>query len=592
MDSEHQTGFSVASTKINFLVADGIQEEADNIKRMIIRIHGEGCAVYCCEDVEGLGHFLKEADFEALVIADNLKDLVHDSILKTIEYVEVLTPHLPVIVIADHYDAKYAIETISSGAQEYLIKCDLSTDLLSRSLHYSIERKQSQIKLKKALDAASQKNLQLEKLARYDFLTGLPNRAYFEATAIKHLLRAARQGKQLALIYFDVNKFKKINDSYGHSCGDELLRQITYRVKNCLRKTEFFARLGGDEFAIVTDLIDKKSDIYPLVNRILSGFQPVFTLGRYEVNAQTAIGISYYPDALTLESLLKQADIAMYQAKKNTENPLCFFSNDMQSSHFRAMQIESLLQEGFDNQEFFSKFQPVYAKTGELTNRLEALLHWQSSHLGLITPPEFIPLIENGPAINDATRFVANDCGKVITGNSQDFTNVHINIFTKQLSNQKFSEQFLFWLEQANIDKSQVCLEINESDMVANYNTCSDQLQALQKLGITIALDNFGKGLSSTQLLLKLPVDYLKLDRELVRKINQYPRTITFSKCIIEFCHACDIKVIAQGVETKEEFDTLVDLNCDYFQGYYFSKLLKAEELNQANGGMVQSVTV
>ncbi|VUD40514.1 Phytochrome-like protein cph2 [Thalassocella blandensis] len=563
--------FHINSPQHKYLVADGNGEESRVIRNMLKKIYKEHCFIEECSSFTRLTELLESNSFEALIIADNLQQLLHESISETVAHLETCFPDLPIIIIADVYDSQLAITSISAGAQEYILKRDLSTDLLSRSLHYSIERKLSQLKLKKTLQNISQKNHQLEKLTRYDYLTGLPNRAYFEAAAIKLLLRASRLKKQLAVVLFNLNKFKKINESYGRAGGDELLRLVTYRINQSLRKTDFLSRIGSDEFIIITDMLNDANEIYPLVNRILNCFQADFKLNRHEVKVDVSIGVSFYPNALTLESLHHHADIAMHKAKSDMSKSVYFFSNDMEAHHYRGMQIEAFLQKGIDQHEFFTKYQLLFNARNQFAQHIELLAYWHSSEIGEVSPCEFLPLVRNSPAINNITAAVIQG-SKHFYSSGNDIV-FHFNIFTRQLNESQFINSFIAEMKADNIKLENICLEINESDIVNSFDHSLENINFLRKQGITLVLDNFGKNLSSVRLLIDLPIDMIKLDHSLIKGIQHNTRAISFCGSIVDFCHKNGITVVAQGIENEQELEVLKGLNVDFFQGFYLSQV-------------------
>lgn len=586
------TQTSVANTHNRYVVADENIAEASAISRMIKRLCEGQCQVDEVHSFNSLLDSLANESCDALVLSDNISDNTKEHIppgnsstITIIGQIFKTHPALPIIILAEEYNSQLASNAIKAGAQEYLVKHDLSTELLSRSLKYASERKNSQIKLMQALQHVSQKNLQLEKLTRFDHLSGLPNQAHFEANAIRTLLRAARQEKLMALVAISIDKIKEISNAYGRAFIDEVILLFVHRAKNCLHGNEIFARISNSEFYIATDIISQEKEVNGLIDRLRAVFEKEFTILERNIEIQASIGVGFYPHAMTLETLVRQADIAMHEAEQHHNTYCCFFSPDMETKRFRALHIQSHLHSAIENKEFCTRFQKIYAKDASFAHHIEALAYWQSNDLGEIPPKEFISTIKNSPAIDFVTQTVIKDSAQIIANNpaKKHASDIHINIFTEQLSKLNFTENLIQKFEQLQIHPENICLEINESDIISKIEDFSPQLNELKKYGVKIALDNFGRQLSSSSLLVSLPIDYLKIDNCLVRNIHLNPRQLHFVQNIINFCHTCNIKAIAQGVESLNEYRVLQDIQCDLFQGFYFCPAVPHSELNKTN---------
>ncbi|VAW81787.1 diguanylate cyclase/phosphodiesterase (GGDEF & EAL domains) with PAS/PAC sensor(s) [hydrothermal vent metagenome] len=556
----------------SYLMAEDNPADIELVTEMMNQAYCRQYSLVCVDRYALIDYKLSTETFQALILDLNLPD--HSGV-ENINILSQQYPQLPIIILTGLDDQTLAIEALKNGVQDYLNKDSLTPELLSRSLRYAQERKRIEVQLKQALEDAATRNTQLEALAQYDFMTSLPNRAYFQHAANQLLSRALRCGKWLALLYLDLNSFKKVNDNYGHAVGDDLLRQVATRLKKSMRETEFLARMGGDEFVIVTDVLDEKQAVYTLVNRLLSVFELPFTIGDHKILCSSSIGVSFYPDAETLDILMRQGDCAMYEAKTNCNTPVCFYTKQMEHLYTRNIEIESRLSNAIETEQFDTHFQAVFSINHPDELHVEALIRWYSPEQGYISPDEFIPLAESSPMINELTRVVIKHCSQLFTlceKLNRPSDKISINVCASQLASAPFCSQLIAWLDEYQILPEKICLELTERQMVKNTRQCYEQIQRLRSLGIQIALDDYGTGYSSVTHLLELPLDYLKLDRILIDHIDENPRNQALTAGIIEMAHRLDMKVIAEGIEREEEFNISKELGCDYTQGYFVAK--------------------
>ena len=374
---------------------------------------------------------------------------------------------------------------------------------------------------------------------------------------------------------------KKINDSFGHLTGDEILQRVSQRLENVVRDSDFLARIGGDEFVIITDAIENKEEVYPLVKRIQQQFEQAFNVGSHEITATCSIGVAYYPDAENLDLLIKHADCAMYEAKGNPNASTCFYSDQIAAQYARAQKLESFLGSAIEKKEIYSVFQPIIHVVDENEIHVEALARWHSDLLGDISPDEFIPIAESSPAINGVTHAITQrvqSLVEIVSNNGQSIDRISINVSAHQLACQNFSKQFLTWLKHVNISPNKICIELTERQVVQNIAQCKEQFLCLKNQGVQLALDDYGSGFSSVTHLLDLPFDILKLDRQLVSYIDKNSRNQALVAGIVEMAHRLNMKVVAEGVEREKEKQKVIDLGCDYIQGFLISKPLPLHE--------------
>lgn len=573
-DDFKQLSFNQELESNVFLMAEDDPADAEIFSEMLNTAFDNQYSVVCVDRYEKIKEALAQGTFNALILDMDLPDR---SGIENVYQIGKDYPMLPIVVLTGNDDLDLAIDSLQNGAQDYLSKNNVTSEMLARSLHYAKERKQVEKILKDALEDAAYKNIQLEAQAKHDPLTGLANRAYFHDAGTTTLMRAQRRNQMVGLLYFDLNGFKKINDTYGHLAGDEMLKQVSIRLKEVVRDTDFIARIGGDEFIIMTDLLTNKNEIYPLVTRIQEQFSEDFHIGTHRVNMGTSIGVAFYPEAENLDLLIKQADCAMYEAKSHSSMSVCFYSEKIASLYARAQRVESCISHALETNEFEAAFQPIVNTDGIEEIHLESLARWESQVLGKVSPQEFIPIAEMTPAINGITEAIISECSKLVSKLKSETPlspRISINISAKQLANNHFSRTFLSWLERYELSPESVCVELTERQVVENMASSKAHFNILRSHGIQISLDDFGSGFSSITHLLDLPFDILKLDRKLISFIDENSRNQAIIAGIVEMSHRLGMKVVAEGIERSEEKNVAEELGCDYQQGFLFSKPL------------------
>ncbi|MCL9783328.1 EAL domain-containing protein [Vibrio sp. S4M6] len=561
-----------------FLMAEDNPADAEIFTEMIHQAFNGQCATVCVDRFDKISQVLGEHDVQALILDMDLPDRSGvDNIIQLREQY----PTLPIVVLTGNEDLNTAIHSLQHGAQDYLTKKQVTPDILERSLHYAKERKNIERKLQDALNDAAEKNVELDTQAKHDSLTGLPNRAYFHDVAPRILHRAQRHDKKVGLLYFDLNGFKKVNDTYGHLTGDKLLQQVVDRISQVVRDSDFFARLGGDEFVLITDVIDEKEEVTPLIQRITQQFKSPFEIGLHKIIISASVGISFYPDETNLDRLLKQADKAMYEAKKHRHSLTCYYADKLSSELSYTQKVESCLSNAFEDNELTARFQPVINRRDSSKIYLEALVRWYSKELGVVSPGDFIPVAENTPAINDITLAVLAYVRALFSSaetRGLKVEKVAINVSAAQLADDQFCTLFLKWLKELNLPTHCICLELTERQIVQNIQKCKEQFVYLRNHGIQISLDDFGTGFSSITHLLELPFDTLKLDRVLISHIDSNTRNQALVAGIVEMAHRLDMTVVAEGIERQEERDKAIELGCDFVQGYLISQAMPVHE--------------
>jgi len=419
--------------------------------------------------------------------------------------------------------------------------------------------------------------------ANHDALTGLPNRRMFNDDLIALLEKAKIEDSDNAILFFDLDRFKYINDSLGHDVGDLLLVEVSRRIERLLeekhRKANIY-RLGGDEFTILLPYYDA-NESEAFAKDLLAQFISGFWIDGSEYFITPSIGISTFPnDGYDANTLIKHADTAMYYVKERGKNNYQLFTSEMQQHFYRKMMIEKQLRTALDNDEFELYYQPIIdVRTNEIIG-MESLIRWNNAVLGQVTPDEFISIMEETGMIIPIGKWVLNTA-ITQTARWHNETNkelkISINVSVKQLLESSFVENVQMAIEKAELDASYIVLEITES--IAMYaESMIEKLCALKKLGISLSMDDFGTGYSSLSYLNKYPLDSLKIDKSFVIGMNQDDENKALVKTIIAIAKQLDLKVIAEGVEGKEEYHFLAEIGCDYAQGYLFSRPLPVAE--------------
>jgi len=510
------------------------------------------------------------------IIGKNISMLYQEEDLPTLkEYVPVLME--TGVYNADLYLVKKSKELIPISFSLSLLRDESGNPTGIVGINKDItKRKQAENEL------FEQKSI-LHYQAHHDALTGLPNRVLFFDRLAQGIIKAKRHSEGLALFFIDLDKFKHINDSLGHAAGDSVLKIISKRLEDIVRKEDTVARLSGDEFTIIIEELKHPEDASKLAEKILETLQEPIHINMHKLYVSGSVGISMYPeDAEDAQDLLKYADTAMYKAKEEGRDNYQFYSPDMTEFAMKRIVMKTCLRQAIDEEEFFIHYQPqINSCSGKLVG-LEVLVRWQHPSKGPLTPDNFIPLAEDTGMIVEIDRWVMRTAMQQVSTWYKEGLQpgvLGLNLSVKQLESSDFIEVLKESLERYDFKAEWLELEITEGQMMTKPDEVISKLHEINTLGIGISIDDFGTGYSSLSLLKRLPINRLKIDQSFIHDIPNDEEDVAIVQAIIALANSLNLELVAEGVETMEQKEFLVQNGCINMQGYYFSQPVPAEEI-------------
>jgi diguanylate cyclase (GGDEF)-like protein len=419
--------------------------------------------------------------------------------------------------------------------------------------------------------------------AYHDMLTGLPNRLLLRDRLSVAMAHAQRRRQHLALMFLDLDHFKLINDTLGHSAGDRLLQDLAQRLSGCIRQDDTVARVGGDEFTLLFPGLGRGLDAVRMAQKVLKSIAQPFLLDGQELHVTASVGIAIYPeDGKDAESLMSNADGAMYRAKDLGRNNYQLWTSGMNSRALERMALEGRLRRALERDEFVLHYQPILdLATGAIVG-LEALVRWQHPERGLVGPDTFIPVAEDCRLIIPIGEWVLGEaCRQLRCWHDEGFTGLRIavNLSARQFQQHDLAETVEAALRDATLPADRLELEITESVAMQSAEWTAGVLRALQRMGVRISIDDFGTGQSSLSYLKHFPLTTLKIDRAFVKDIRVNPDGEAIVRAVIALAHVLKLRVVAEGVETAEQISFLREVGCEEVQGYFYSRPLPAEEI-------------
>ena len=430
-----------------------------------------------------------------------------------------------------------------------------------------------------------QNEQRLELMAHYDILTNLPNRTLMYDRLTQALRLARRHRFTFAVLLLDIDRFKEVNDTLGHHIGDQLLVEASRRLVNCVRESDTVARMGGDEFLIILPEVTGARSAAQVAQKCLDALSSPFGLDGHDVFVSASIGITLYPtDSKDIHVLVKNADTAMYHAKAQGKNNYKFFTEDINKSTIERFVLESRFRRALEKLEFQLNYQPkINIDSGKITG-MEALLRWYHPEQGNINPGLFIPLAEETGLVIQLSKWALKEAcrqNKEWQDEGLPPLRISVNLSAKHFHEKDLPDLIVSVLEEAGLDPKYLMIEITESTIIENVEETIHILQKLRKMGIGISVDDFGTGYSSLNYLNRFPIDELKIDKSFIEGILKDHDSGKVISAIIALAHNLNLKVVAEGVETEEQFKFLRDGHCNEMQGYYLSRPLSSHDFRR-----------
>lgn len=475
----------------------------------------------------------------------------------------------PVVVLTGSSNAQLDDTLMQLGAADFIPKDEISVGLLERSIRHAVDRKQVE--------------RQIAEMLKRDPLTGLGNRMLFEEHTKLALARAERNNTQLAIFFMDLDRFNSVNNSLGHHVGDLLLTVVGYRLLHSVRKSDVVARIGGDEFTLLLENVQSIDCVAELAEKVLKDVMQPAQLGAISLDVSASMGIALYPKHGTdVTTLMQKADMALYECKKNSLEQYTFFTDALQQKLKHTISLEKAIRLGIQNNEFELYYQPqINLKTGKLSG-VEALIRWPQKDGTMRMPDEFIPAANQmGLIVPLGEWIIDNVCQQLVTWLAHESCPiVSFNVSPRQLQATSFKPYLLAAVKRYNIPAGMLEMELTEDAFIDTDVANACLLQEIRHAGIRISIDDFGTGYSSMRYLKSMPVNSIKIDRSFVSgSPGLHLSDPTITQAIIFLSKGLSLEVVAEGIETQEQWDDLVDYGCHTGQGYFLNRPMRVQEL-------------
>ena len=515
--------------------------------------------------------------------------------LETILRLWELDPHVQVVICSAHsdYDWTEVVACLDHSDKLLVIKKPFEPiEVLQcanaltrkwdneRTLRRQVEHLERVVEARtEGLEAA---NRQLRHIASHDALTGLPNRVLLDDRLSQAVAHAQSDGHSFAVALFDLDRFKVVNDSLGHRAGDQLIKEVAHRLAGIARSTDTVGRLGGDEFLFIMDRLAKREDAELIARRAVKALQTPIRLDGVDLHTSASIGIAMFPaDGRNAETLIANADAAMYCAKQRGRNNIQLYAAGMNSATQERVKLESELHQALSLKQFELHYQPkVDTKTG-LIHGAEALVRWRHPQRGLVPPGEFIPLAESCGLIDSIGEWVVREsCRQARAWQLEGLQplRVAVNLSAFQFRHGNLLQMIREALQAAQLEPRFLEVEITESALMSDPEESVTILEQLSRMGVVVSVDDFGTGYSSMSYLRRFPIDKLKIDRGFIAELISRADDASIVRAIVSLAHSLRLKVVAEGVETREQLDLLKSLGCDQYQGFCFSPAVPAPQ--------------
>ncbi|MFW6092492.1 MAG: putative bifunctional diguanylate cyclase/phosphodiesterase [Pseudomonadota bacterium] len=551
---------------MKLLLVEDDRADARFLRSCLARSRGEPPDLVHVECLNDALEALRAGEFDVVLLDLHLPDATGETCVQSIKQ---LAPTTPIVVLSGEDSEDYAINILKEGVQDYLVKWDGEGKIILRAIRYAIERKRAEVRL--------------NHMATYDALTQIPNRSYFVGYLEKAVSRAQRSGTMLGLVFLDLDRFKGVNDTLGHHFGDKLLIAASQRIEQSVRNGDVIARMGGDEFAVLLEGVDDVRAAETVARNLTIALSEPYLLDGHHVSATVSIGITIFPtDRGDPEALIKNADIAMYQAKNAGRNGFKFFTESMHREILHQHELAQDMRRALENDEFYLLYQPQYRLSDGVIAGSEALVRWQRPDGQRVLPGDFIEIAEEYGHIIELGRWVARAaCLQSLDWQRRGWRpgQVGVNVSPRQILHATFCDDLERLVREVGIDPRNIELELTESCLVQDVRTAQYALSRLKDMGFALAIDDFGTGHSCLDYLRRFPIDTLKLDRSFVKDIGVNQHGPAICRAILSMAESLELDTVAEGIETPEQLDFLVEHGCRRGQGFYLSRPVRAEDV-------------
>ena len=476
---------------------------------------------------------------------------------------------VPIVVLGADGNSTLALAAVQAGAQDYLVRDEVDAGSLERSIRYAIDRKRTEV--------------QLAHLAVHDHLTGLPNRSVFDER-LEHALQRRRDGQGgVAVLFIDLVGFKRLNDSFGHGAGDDVLREAGMRIRTAVRPHDTVARLGGDEFTVLCEGVHGDRGALSIGRRIAEELARPLVIDGHDIVLRASIGVVLAErEDVTAEELRQRSDDAMYRAKaRGGGGPQLYTPGRPRERAGHEIQVESALRRAIPD-ELVAHYQPVVELDGGRLVGVEALVRWQHPTRGLVPPGEFIPVAEqSGLVVALGDWMLGESCRRAVEWGG---LRVSVNVSGRQVAEGSLVASVARALEESGLPPELLQLELTETVLMDDIDGHIALMREVKELGVSLALDDFGKGYSSLSYLHRFPLDRIKVDRAFVGGLPESRASVAIVSAVVSFAAALDIEIVAEGVETQAQVDALCSLGCEYAQGFFFHRPVGPERISALLG--------
>lgn len=505
--------------------------------------------------------------------------------IKTIKHIWALDKDIQIVICTAYSDYSWEETVTELGQTDNLLILKKPFDHIAvRQLACALTRKwklmqESRMYTESLESIVQERTEELQHQATHDALTDLPNRVLLEESIKKAIIKSQNEKNNFALLFFDLDRFKLINDSLSHSAGDELLRVVTNRLKENMQKDATLARIGGDEFILLVENINSPNEATEVATNLLNIISEPINIMEHRIVITSSVGICLYSKDLKLNELVRHADIAMYRAKELGGNQCQHYVSDMSDISFKNLEMETELRQAIKNEEFFLEFQPQFDIKTKTLSAVETLIRWQHPTKGILLPIDFIPLAEEAGLIVPIGEWVIREAclqHKKWLEAGMEPIRMAVNITTQQIRYYNFIKVLESILKETDVEPKYLELELTENTIINNAIVIKI-IESLKQLGVHIAVDDFGTGYSSLNYLRNVSLDRLKIDRSFIQNILINHGDEVVIQAIIAMARGLNLEVLAEGVETKKQLEFLTSKDCTEIQGFYFSKPLTAD---------------